>query len=144
MGAEAVFRLGSGAGILPAASSNSLLRSFASLLAASPMHVSDLENDRMYVALILGIMVLTNVSLRRLYMKRWSPSYLAKLKTWTVTSTTIRILRMLGNATLSHLHVWDQPPSIHRRIRRAAAKRARKRRTSRPVFVLLILSTLHT
>ena len=73
MGAEAVFRLGSGAGFLPAASSNSLLRSFASLLASSPMHVSDLENDRMNVALFLGIMVLTNVTLRRFYMRWRSP-----------------------------------------------------------------------
>ena len=85
MGAEAVFRLGSGAGFLPAASSNSLLRSFASLLAAAPTPVSDLENERMYVALILGIMVLTNVTLHAFYMKRRSPLSLAKLKTWTIT-----------------------------------------------------------
>ena len=67
----------------------------------------------------------------------------ARWRTWPTTCTTLRILRMLGNATLGHLHAWNQPPSHHRRIRRIATRRARKRRTSRPVFVLLILSTLH-
>ena len=50
MGAAAVFRLGSGAGFLPAAVLKYFLCSFSSLLDVSPMHVSGLENERLHVA----------------------------------------------------------------------------------------------